>query len=222
MLKSAFGISIPTALLPGIGASMRRERAARAIARSSARPSIRLTLMSGAGWTSYWVTTGPAFRPTTLAGIPKLASLRTMISSTWACAAASPPAWIGMAMSSSRLVERERCIRCGRASAANRRRRSRRRDGAPRSADRPTATAVAAASGRAGRPRRGERGRGRDGARDRDRDGVASGLLVLTPDAGLAAASRPGRRRRPWRPWRHRPSCRSPRAGGGVGAAGRA
>ena len=82
MLKSAFGISMPTALLPGIGASMRRERAARAIARSSARPSIRLTLMSGAGWTSYWVTTGPALRPTTLAGIPKLASLRTMISST--------------------------------------------------------------------------------------------------------------------------------------------
>ena len=45
--------------LAGIGASIRSERAARAIARSSARASMRLTLMSGAGWTSYWVTTGP-------------------------------------------------------------------------------------------------------------------------------------------------------------------
>ena len=62
-LKSALGISMPTALLPGIGASIRSERAARAIARSSDRASIRLTLMSGAGWTSYWVTTGPAFAP---------------------------------------------------------------------------------------------------------------------------------------------------------------
>ena len=35
MLKSLFGISMPTALLPGIGASIRSERAARAIARSS-------------------------------------------------------------------------------------------------------------------------------------------------------------------------------------------
>ena len=43
-LKSWFGISMPTALLPGIGASIRRVRAARAIARSSARASIRLTL----------------------------------------------------------------------------------------------------------------------------------------------------------------------------------
>ena len=34
-LKSWFGISMPTALLPGIGASMRSVRAARAIARSS-------------------------------------------------------------------------------------------------------------------------------------------------------------------------------------------
>ena len=43
-MKSWFGISMPTALLPGIGASIRRLRAARAIARSSARASIRRDL----------------------------------------------------------------------------------------------------------------------------------------------------------------------------------
>ena len=42
---------------------------------------MRLTLMSAAGWTSYWVTTGPALRPTIWAGMLKPASLRTMISS---------------------------------------------------------------------------------------------------------------------------------------------
>ena len=42
--------------------------------------------MSGAGWTSYWVTTGPALRPTIRAGMPKPASFLTMISSlrAWA------------------------------------------------------------------------------------------------------------------------------------------
>ena len=72
---------MPTALLPGIGASIRRDRAARAIARSSASASIRLTLTCGAGWTSYWVTTGPALRPMIWAGMSKLASFLTMISS---------------------------------------------------------------------------------------------------------------------------------------------
>ena len=72
---------MPTALLPAIGASIRRECAARAIARSSDRASIRLSLMSGAGLTSYWVTTGPALRPTIRAGIPNPASFLTMISS---------------------------------------------------------------------------------------------------------------------------------------------
>ncbi len=79
MLKSLFGISIPTTLLPGIGASMRIVRAARAIARSSERASIRLTLISGDGSTSYWVTTGPAFHVTTRAGMLKLDSLAPMI-----------------------------------------------------------------------------------------------------------------------------------------------
>ena len=104
MLKSLFGISMPTALLPGIGASMRSERAARAIARSSASASMRLTLMSAAGWTSYWVTTGPALRPVIWAGMLKPASLRTMISSLRRCATSLPPASSGRAMSSSRVV----------------------------------------------------------------------------------------------------------------------
>ncbi len=79
MLKSLFGISRPTTLLPGIGASIRIVRAARAMARSSARASMRLTLISGDGSISYWVTTGPAFQMATRAGMPKLASLATMM-----------------------------------------------------------------------------------------------------------------------------------------------
>ena len=81
IMKSLFGISMPTALLPGIGASIRRLRAARAMARSSDSASTRLTFTWGAGWTSYWVTTGPALRPTIVTSIPKLASFLTMISS---------------------------------------------------------------------------------------------------------------------------------------------
>ena len=79
MLKSLLGISMPRTLLPGIGASMRIVRAARAMARSSVRASMRLTLISGEGSTSYCVTTGPAFQATTRAGMPKLASLAAMI-----------------------------------------------------------------------------------------------------------------------------------------------
>ena len=55
------GISMPTTSLPGIGASMRMVRAARAIARSSARPSMRDSFTCASGLTSYWVTTGPVF-----------------------------------------------------------------------------------------------------------------------------------------------------------------
>ncbi len=62
MLKSLLGISRPTTVLPGMGASIRIVRAARAIARSSERLSIRETLIDGSGSTSYWVTTGPAFQ----------------------------------------------------------------------------------------------------------------------------------------------------------------
>ena len=69
------GISMPTTSLPGIGASMRMERAARAMARSSARASMRDSLTWCSGLTSYWVTTGPVFVATTLAGIAKLPQL---------------------------------------------------------------------------------------------------------------------------------------------------
>ena len=60
--------------------------------------------MSGAGWTSYWVTTGPALRATIRAGIPKPASFLTMISSFRAWAASSPPAWSGTATSSRTVI----------------------------------------------------------------------------------------------------------------------
>ena len=66
MLKSLFGISIPTALLPGIGRLDPERASGERHGQVVRRPSIRLTLISGAGWTSYWVTTGPALRATIL------------------------------------------------------------------------------------------------------------------------------------------------------------
>ena len=69
---------MPTTSLPGIGASIRIERAARAIARSSARASMRETLTWCSGRTSYWVTTGPELTATTLAGIAKLSSFSSI------------------------------------------------------------------------------------------------------------------------------------------------
>ena len=69
---------MPTTSLPGIGASIRIERAARAIARSSARASMRETLMWCSGRTSYWVTTGPELTFTTFAGIAKLSSFSSI------------------------------------------------------------------------------------------------------------------------------------------------
>ena len=53
---------MPTTSRPGMGASMRIERAASAMARSSARPSMRDSLTRASGLTSYWVTTGPRVR----------------------------------------------------------------------------------------------------------------------------------------------------------------
>ena len=75
---------MPTRSLPGIGASMRIERAARAIARSSLSASMRDSLTPLSGRTSYCVTTGPEFWPTTLAGIAKwrsFSSMRRMLAS---------------------------------------------------------------------------------------------------------------------------------------------
>lgn len=99
-MKSLLGISIPTTLRPGMGASMRSVRAASAMARSSASPSMRETLTSGAGYSSYWVTTGPAFHLSIRTGMLKLASFAVMIAAlrTWSIVA--PPTLGAMSSSS--------------------------------------------------------------------------------------------------------------------------
>ncbi|OQA13431.1 MAG: hypothetical protein BWY62_01348 [Firmicutes bacterium ADurb.Bin356] len=56
---SLLGISIPTADLPGIGASIRTRGAASASAISSASAVMRFTRTPGAGASSYLVITGP-------------------------------------------------------------------------------------------------------------------------------------------------------------------
>jgi hypothetical protein len=58
-----FGISTPTAPLPGMGATIRMVRARMARARSASRFAIRFTFTPGAGTTSNCVTTGPVVRP---------------------------------------------------------------------------------------------------------------------------------------------------------------
>ena len=82
---------MPTTSRPGIGASMRIVRAASAIARSSARPSIRESFTRASGRTSYCVTTGPVFVATTTAGIWKLRSFSSMMRTfrTWSWRTAS-------------------------------------------------------------------------------------------------------------------------------------
>ena len=213
-LKSLFGISMPTALLPGIGASIRSERAARAIARSSDSASIRLTLTSGAGWTSYWVTTGPALRPTISAGMPKLGQLLDddlLVASVGGLVAAGVT---GMAMSSSSVDRRQDVVdalACVGGESA--------RVGDV-VAGRGPGGAAATSVGRA--PPAGPRGPARtcadvgSRARDRGRDGAA---VVLAPDAGLAGRRR---RRRPPCRWLRRPLAvavrgrRRRRLGGGV------
>jgi hypothetical protein len=62
-----------------MGASIRIERAARAMARSSASASIRDSFTRASGRTSYWVTTGPVFVAVTVAGIWKDCNLSSMI-----------------------------------------------------------------------------------------------------------------------------------------------
>ena len=52
LLVSLLGTSMPTTDLPGTGASTRTPDAARLKAMSSARPTMRLTLMPGGGCTS--------------------------------------------------------------------------------------------------------------------------------------------------------------------------
>ena len=88
---------MPTTSRPGMGASMRMERAASAIARSSASPSMRDSLTRASGRTSYWVTTGPVFVATTVAGIWKLRSFSSMMRMlrTWSWRAASAVSLVG-------------------------------------------------------------------------------------------------------------------------------
>ena len=72
--RDRLGTSIPTTDLPGSGATMRRLTALSASARSSARLTMRATLVPGAGSNSYIVTTGPGLTSVTRPSIPKLAS----------------------------------------------------------------------------------------------------------------------------------------------------
>ena len=69
-LAALFGTSMPTADLPGMGASMRRGAAARARERSFWSAVMRFTWTPAPGCTSNWVTAGPGFTPITLASTP--------------------------------------------------------------------------------------------------------------------------------------------------------
>ena len=70
---------MPTADLPGIGASMRMWVAARAMASSLERPSILLTLTPTSGRSSNLVTVGPTLAWITLAMTPKLFKVDSII-----------------------------------------------------------------------------------------------------------------------------------------------
>ena len=238
-LNSLLGTSMPTALLPGIGASIRMLRAARAIDRSSDSASIRLTLMCGAGWTSYWVTTGPALRPTMRASMSKLLSFSMIRASfhVWTASALAPAAAVGSSFrSSSSIGGSTQAI----ALAAGRRVRG---VGdvlrvAERGRARPPSPARPPRAGRAERrDRRGGRRRasGRRRARRRRRCPAPDAGLARRVDgrdlrcAALARRARPSRPR-PRRPrppsrcavgaLRGRPRCRRP-ASCGPGASSR-
>ena len=58
-LRWSFGTSMPTVVLPGIGATIRTLGTAKAIARSSARPVIFDTRRPASSSISNWVITGP-------------------------------------------------------------------------------------------------------------------------------------------------------------------
>ena len=77
MRRRRFGISTPTAPLPGIGAMMRMRWALSASARSSSRDTIWFTFTPAAGANSNVVTTGPGWISVTRPSIPKSASLET-------------------------------------------------------------------------------------------------------------------------------------------------
>ena len=77
--RELFGISMPIAALPGIGAMIRMLCARKARARSSARFVILLIFTPGAGSSSYMVMTGPGLTSTTLPSTPKSASFTSKI-----------------------------------------------------------------------------------------------------------------------------------------------
>ena len=87
----SLGISTPTAALPGIGASMRTDMAARRMAISSESAVMRLTFTPGAGCSSKRVTAGPWAMPTRRVSMPKEFSVSismsafSMSASLWAC-----------------------------------------------------------------------------------------------------------------------------------------
>ena len=78
--RSAFGISIPTTALPGMGATMRTLTARITRARSSARLTILFTLTPLAGSNSYIVMTGPGRTWVTRPSTPKSRSFISRIS----------------------------------------------------------------------------------------------------------------------------------------------
>ena len=74
-----FGISIPTASFPGIGASIRTPAAARWRAMSSERFAIERTLTPISGCSSYLVTVGPQHIFMILVLTPKFARVSTSL-----------------------------------------------------------------------------------------------------------------------------------------------
>ena len=88
-LRLWLGTSMPTAGLPGMGASMRTSATARFRAMSSASEVMRLILTPAMGCTSYRVTDGPREISSTRVRTPKLSSVST---SFWALAFSSSSA----------------------------------------------------------------------------------------------------------------------------------
>ena len=86
-LDLSLEISMPTAALPGIGASIRRDFALRLRAKSSCRDTMREILTPGAGLTSNRVTVGPLIMFSTVADTPKDASVSSRTrASSWMAA----------------------------------------------------------------------------------------------------------------------------------------
>ena len=189
---------MPTTSRPGMGASMRMERAARAMARSSAKPSMRDSLTRASGLTSYWVTTGPVLVAVTLAGIWKLASFSSMIrmlrawSRRWPRAAdAGRVEHVVTGQAPDALPAPSAVSSMSVATAARRRSRSRLRRSPRRCHPRTGRVQIVWLSGAAGRSGSGRSGGSGVTLTARSRRGLANRL----DRAALAAAARCGSRR---------------------------